>query len=587
MSDVLFRYLLMARRRDRSLWRRLLFADEQLLEAGVEQLVETAAARIAVTSQHERVNRHTVTRPASRRHRVTFYDVPRPNRPVPESFERRSEEFPLGPTLQVYTCPRCRGAGEIRCRRCRGRGAVRCGYCGGRGRRGGRRCVGCSGAGSKTCLRCSGRGRETCYECRGEGELASWEVEVYRWLIETRSGEEYPLQKHPGRLRRAFDRWLDVDPDRVASLEPAAAAEHLGYQTPEALEVAARADALRQRLEEEVRGLPDRYLFHRSDRSLAPVGYTIVRLAGHARSYWLVGRGERALEVSPWPRLDGRKWLGWLGLPFGGTMAYEGVVQTYDLALAGLQLLSTVSAPWLAGGAGLGWLLLLAGVRRVLYRPPPVLTVGLFPAGGPTTFLTCLAYLGSYSGRLRVLDRAYDTQLERLLGAPRPDRQSESLTVELRDGRKVRLVEVADPARLPDDQLRLVLEALDGVLVLADTRRPAGELEARIRALGEIAPALATVVLDPAGELSAEPPSALPLEALRRAFVARDDAAWDDWFDRLWEPIGRLLETAASDKITQAVGRAESSAPDAARTGAPRPGAARAGAVATSEEPTP
>ena len=63
MSDVLFRYLLTARRRERSTWRRLLLADDPLLEAGIEQLVETAAARVEVTSQHERVTMESVTVP--------------------------------------------------------------------------------------------------------------------------------------------------------------------------------------------------------------------------------------------------------------------------------------------------------------------------------------------------------------------------------------------------------------------------------------------------------------------------------------------------------------------------------------------
>ena len=121
MSDVLFRYLLTARRRDKSVFRRLVFADEPLLEAGVEQLVETAAARIEVTSQHERVTRRQDTVPASHRHRVRFFDVAQPNRPRPGRFEERFEEFPLGPTLKVYTCDGCGGSGKVRCRRCSGR----------------------------------------------------------------------------------------------------------------------------------------------------------------------------------------------------------------------------------------------------------------------------------------------------------------------------------------------------------------------------------------------------------------------------------------------------------------------------------
>ena len=101
MSDVLFRYLLTARQRERSAIRRLFLADDPLLEAGVEQLVETAAARVGVTSQHERVDTREVTVPASRRRSVRFYDVAQPNRPQAGHFEQRSEEFPLKGTLKV------------------------------------------------------------------------------------------------------------------------------------------------------------------------------------------------------------------------------------------------------------------------------------------------------------------------------------------------------------------------------------------------------------------------------------------------------------------------------------------------------
>ncbi len=552
MSDVLFRYLLTARRRERSAFRRLVLADDPLLEAGVEQLVETAAAQVEVTSQHERVGKRDVTVPESRHHSVRFYDVARPNRPREGHFERRTDEFPLRNTLKVYTCPSCSGSGRVRCGSCSGRGNVSCSGCGGSGRvqtGSGRRgtCGGCGGSGRQTCFSCHGSGRVTCGQCRGEGRLASWETEVYQWLIEERSGEEYPLEAEQGRVRRAFHRWLGIDPERVASLEPAAVSDHLGFETAAALEVAVRADDHRRRLEAEASSSGDRYLFHRTDRSVAPVGYTVVRLAGKARFYWLVGRGEQALEVTPRGRPDGWKCAGWLGVGSGSLMGYESVALAYEQALPlleSLQLFGEVPSFWLGGGSAASWLLTLLGVRRVRLRKPPIPTIGLIPAAGqPTAFLTCLAYLGSYLERLRVLDRAYDLQSQRLIGKPRSGRQSESLGIELADGRKIRLVEVPNPRDLSPEKIQLMAQALDAVLILEAPEQKASDLKARIAAATGPSPRIGTLLVDGGADLGTAE-TALPLEAVRRAFV--EDIAggvdWQDLFNRMWRPLEELLE---------------------------------------------
>ncbi len=561
MSDVLFRFLLMARRRDRSRLRRFFLRDEQLLAAGVEQLVETAAAKVRVTSQHEEKSRRTDTVPASARHRVRFFDVAQPDRPAAGSFENRSQEFALQPTLQVFTCPTCRGRGEVRCGRCRGRGAVRCDRCRGTGRDAANRrrpCSNCGGGGETTCSRCRGSGEVTCGRCRGERELASWEVEVYRWWFKRLSGEEHPVAN--ASIRRAFSRWLKIDQDLVADLSSPTVAQHLGYETPEALEVTARADVLRLRLEAQARNV-QRFLHHRSDCSLAPVAYTVVRLKTQARYYWLVGRGERAVEVGPAGNPDGAKLGGWLGLGSGGALSVEALLRAFETAgTESLELFAGMPDVLLAGGSGLSWFLVLAGVRRVLKKRRPVLTVGLLPASGqPTPWLTCLAYLGSYTQRLRVLDRAYDTQMERLAGRMRPERQSESLNVELADGRKIRLVEVARPETLTEGQLRLMLQALDAVMIIAEQDRPADELATRLRSFA-LPAAIGAVSVDrspdselrrdPVGRTPGGPPpppgATLPLQAIRRTFAegGGDDLDWNDVFLRLWRPLDDLLAEA-------------------------------------------
>ncbi len=557
MSDVLFRYLLTARQRERSRLRRYFLADDPLLEAGVEELVETAAARVGITSEHENVSRREVTVPASQRGTVRFYKEPQPNRPREGHFERRSEEFPLEDTLKVFTCGTCSGSGRVRCWSCSGNGAVRCSTCGGAGKMqdsGGRRrtCGDCGGSGRQTCGTCRGSGRVTCGTCRGEGKLASWEVEIYQWLIETRSADLLPLAADETRVRRAFDRWLKINPEQVASFEPAAVASHLGFETPATLEVAARADEQRRQLEDKARASRNRFMFLRADRAIAPVGYTLVRLADDARFYWLVGRGDKALEVQPKGRPDGVKFLGWLGAGSGSAMAWESLELAFDQALPlieSLQLLGESPSVGFVAGSAASWLLTAAGVRRIRGRKPPVPAIGLIVASGrPTAFLTCLAYLGSYLGRLRVLDRAYDMQSERLLGRMRPNRQSESLGIELTDGRRIRLVEVANPQGLSAERIRLMARALDAVMIIEQPDQTAAELKGQIASAARPAPKIGTLVIDN-GPLSSTRP-ALPLDAVRRAFVedVHTNADWQALFDRMWRPLEALLQPVAGHK---------------------------------------
>ena len=551
MSDVLFRYLLTARDRDESVLRRLVLADESWLAAGVEQLVETSVARVEVESQHERVSRRSETVPVSRHRSVRFYDVAQPNPPREGHFERRSQEFPLRGTLRIYTCTECNGRGKVRCWTCSGSGRSACSTCGGSGRvqRDGkmRSCSSCGGAGRQQCFTCHGAGRVTCRTCDGEKQLASWEIETYRWLIEHRALEEFPLTTEESRVQRAFKQWLKINAEKVANLEPGTVAEHLGFETREALEVAGRADAGRRNLEEEARRSDDRYLFHRTQSAVAPVGYTVVRLDGKARYYWLVGRGEKALEVKPSGRPDGLKCAGWLGLGSGSAMTWEGVAQGFDLPLSvleGLQLGADMPVSWLAGGSLLSWTLALGGARRIYQRKPPVRTLALMATSGkPTIFLTCLAYLGSYLDRLQVQDRAYDVQSERLLGRMRAGRQSESLSLLLPDGRKVRLVEVANPHRLSSEQIQLMNRALDGVMILEEPQGTAAELMARLSSSGAPPRSIALAV-DSAGVDLSEPRDRLPLEGVRRAFVEdfHREVDWVSLFDRMWRPLGELLD---------------------------------------------
>ncbi|MEM7585412.1 MAG: hypothetical protein AAF560_18630 [Acidobacteriota bacterium] len=560
MSDVLFRYLLTARRRDQSVFRRWVLQDEPLLEAGVEQLVETAAARVQVTSQHEQVDHRRDTVPASRHRSVRFYDKPQPQRPTDGHFEERSEEFPLRDTLQIYRCDTCRGSGRVRCQTCTGRGELRCSGCGGSGRvrKNNRRftCATCGGSGRQRCFSCRGSGRVSCPKCRGEGQLATWQVDVFIYRVERRTEDELPEAAQEGRIKRSFIRWLATTDERLANLERFTVAQHLGFETDESLELVARADAQRQKMEEEAQRAKGRFLFLRAENSVAPVGYTVVRLDGKARYYWLIGRGEKAIEVIPRGRPDSWKCAGLFGFGSGSAMAYEGVAQTYGLAQPIFELLNQavyMPLPMLVAGSTASWLVTLGGLRRIRLRRAPVFTVGLITSSGrPSAYLTCLAYLGSYLERLQVLDRHYDAQSDQLLGRMRSDRQSESLSVALADGRKIRMVEVAQGHRLSDAQLRLMAQALDGVMILEEPGHAAAQLLERLNQLADKSPQAAVLRIDHAdGELRSPPLSpvgedGLPLEGIRRAFVAdlQRDIDWELLYQQLWQPIASLLNTA-------------------------------------------
>lgn len=559
MSDILPRFLIMARRRDQSILRRFFFADEPLLESGVEQLVESAAARVVVTSQHERVRKKTVTVPKSRHRGVRFYEAPEPNRPTPERFERRAESFPLRKTLKISRCGPCSGRGTVTCGPCFGRGQDRCKGCHGSGRaqsgsgRRWRKCRKCGGSGATPCRSCRGTGLRQCPPCAGEGRMATWKEVVHDYRLENRTVDRYPLAKPSNKLRQAFSGWLKADSDVVADFEPGTVASHLGYETPQALEVTRVAEQDCHRLAGEARASGDVYLFHKITRSLTPVGYSVVRRAGHALYYWLVGRGEKAREISPAGRLDWLKILSGLSLGPWAAYSYQGLVQAFGLSgpLWNIPALAELSAMSLALGVASFGALMLVGLRRWLARPSRVAALGFFhPSGEPTSMLPCLAYLGSYTGSLSVVDRAYATQTERLLGNLRPSHRSETLAIELADGRKVYLIDVARPHEIEDSQLKGLLEALDGAVILEDGAviledgDDTSALESRLRSLGPESLRISTARFNRDPEADPEKSSDLPIEALRAAFVGhfQADVDWNEMFGRLWQPVQRALE---------------------------------------------
>jgi len=530
VSDIVLQHLLEAKRRERSFLRRLLLEDDHFLRGGIEQVVRSACMRVELRSQHERVTHAVLTRPASERHAVTFYERPRPDRPEPGRFEERSEEFALLDSLDVHSCPGCAGSGRVPHVPCVGRGVRRCDSCDGRGQTREQQrihsCSECSGAGFKPCWGCQGSGRIQHGTCAGEGLLACWAVEQYSWRVEDRLAQVWPVRTPPKRLRRALRRWLRRCGEEVRSFEEEQVRRHLGFWSAEAATVLDEAVELRDELDAAASSAPGRRLFASTTLRAAPTSYTVHRDARRSRHYFRVGRGVASEQAAPPGRVDLVKVLAWAALAAGVWLgsAAVGWVSTPPLSPAAWALVVAV------GGVVAG-----ATARRVAARQRSLWTVALVRSGPEVPFLACAAAVGSLTGRFRVLDRTYDRQLAALLGMAPPDSQSNSVVVELADGERICLFELADASQLTAQRAALLLEAVDAVVVLDAGSRPQDDLHDRLQAAREITTVVPVDLLS--HDLKDGPH--LPLAALRTALVDRCDRSldWSVWADRLLAPL--------------------------------------------------
>ncbi len=524
MSDLLFRYLLTARQGRVPFPSRLWRVEEPLFDASIEQMVETAAVRVRATLQYEHFASQTVTVRASlhQKNPVRLYDQAQPNRPRDGHFEERSEAFPIRDTFQLGTCPDCPAHGEARCTKCSGRGRTACWSCQGSGRERGhaaqrQRCPVCGGAGRRTCSNCQGAGRHICNTCRGDGQVASWTAETYTYLVEKRSEVEVPLAMKEPQLRSIVDRWFKINPERVANLKPATVARHLGFESPQALEVATQAEARCRNLEDDPHQSNHRLLFSRSEVSLAPAGYIVVRLQDEAHTYGLVGRGLSAFELLPQNRSDSVQSLDRPSQGFARTIVNQFTFSRRQPELA---------------------------------RPPVEVVGVLAPKERPTSFLPCLAHLGSYLHRLRVVDYTYKEQVGRILGKERQEPRPATLSIELRDGRRIWLVELAKGYRLSNDRLRLMARALDGVLILDESEQPFTTITERIAAVATAPIATAFLRINTSTDdpddmaTNAKGGHVLHLEGIRRTFVEdlRKDVDWEHLYQQMWQPLRELLD---------------------------------------------
>lgn len=550
MSDILFRYLLMAQRREGSRARHLLFAREGLLTAGVEQLVESAVSRVDVRSQHEGMSHRQVETPASRRHHQTFHIKAQPARPTAPHFSENTQSFPLQNTLRVFSCGTCAGSGKVRCQRCSGDGEVRCGSCGGDGTRGSgadkKRCSSCGGSGCKRCSRCSGSGQVSCDRCSGEGRLASWTIEVYEYTIQDQRSDGYPIEEPSWRLKRATGRWLAGERATVPAFSTSVVEASLGYTNPSVARVARQAEATRLAHERHAHTSPGTCLFLHTDRYIEPLGYTVLRLGRSPRWYWLVGRGVQAEEVapiqapSPLRLAVGLLLLGGLGLT--GLLAHAAWLYGFAWFPASW-LLFVALFGCIAASLALGWAL-----SKLSGQDNPVRTVVIArQSGQPSAFLPVVASMGSHVGALHVTDRNYTVMMDALLGKARDDRQSSSLFVHTCDGLRVRFVELAGGGgSLSDDQCAAVMHAVDAVVFLGDKDDGLAALKQRMEAVDRPRARFVDIAVR---EGDSWRDGELPLSFMQDAFITAqwDNARWHIAFRDLWSQLAPALRAPAPD----------------------------------------
>jgi hypothetical protein len=541
----------MARDRDDSWYHRAFLNEERLLAAGLVRLVESAVVEITVQKQFERVSRmQSLLLPASQADRVTFYDQPEPKPPPEGTFVERIDRFPLRASLQVTTCGRCQGKGKRLCDDCNGTRQRKCSRCRGQGREllWLLRCAGCEGTGQAMCSSCDEQGLKIDLGCGGEGKVASWETHVIEYSIRSVSEVVLPPDL-PVEVQSAARDVVRSSSTRLAEVTTEAAATVLGYATPEVAVVMKRSDAWvnAQRGTNDTRA--PRCLHLVPTARVLPLSSCRVlsESAQSAGDYWLIGRGEAAVERQPLPTFDFWK----VGVV---PSLLSGIILQRLVSSDRMDKIQTSVIPavlLVLAGAALS--ITGVGLKRILFaRRKRVRTVVVLPCSGArSSYLTCVGIVGSLAGKVEVLDHTYRGELQAMMGLGEPPSHSQSVAVRTASGDLVRLIEVARPEALSDAELSRVARAADGFVYLVETGHTEKALRGRVhRAAGRTRSEAVLRVeggaprTDPRG-VTAE--GVLALDVVRSAYTKQSDVKldWLTVFTRLWAPIGTVLGGAA------------------------------------------
>ena len=522
VSDLLLRYLLTARKRDRSPWRRMLFGPETFLSAGLQDLFNGAAARVEVHSQHEM--RHSVKReaPASHRHRIEFVVESRPARPLAPHFRDDRQVFALRPTLRTGACGDCSSTGTVCCRVCGAQNPA-------------------------DCRRCAQTGREACTRCDGEGQLAHWTDDVFTYTIESEAKTIAPVDPPVAAVETAVDQWLAHHPSTlIARFARPQAEAHLGYHSAAVSMVCQRAREHEIELLQALPERPGRCLFHRVNRHLEPVRNALFRVGDSPLRFWVVGRGDDAIEVFPPQRLSMLRLV--LGAVLVATVTALPALTT-PLGVQPPAVVDAFSTPLGCILWGVLLALLVAVYAAVVRRSASARAiVVLRDTPEPTPWLPCLAAVGSHVSAVQVADHTHQALMDAMVSISGRAGSAHSITLQHNAGPNIRLLERDGTKPLPPGLCRRLVREVDGIVCLA-------KANALGRTPSPVLPLFEDLAQHPDRRVSMhhaawvqEPTSASPalaLGSIQTAYVAgiADRAHWRAVFHALWSPIASFAPT--------------------------------------------
>ncbi len=553
MSEVLLRYLRMVRREGRSRSARLLFPHELEAIPGSER--ERRSVAIVVSAEaYTRIEHRIASGPASVLKTENFFFSPL-NAPAPgpdgSSVIERVEA-----SVEVEECAGCHGAGKIECRACRGQGVVECSVCVGRGWLASWRdtCVQCNGRTRVTCRSCNGDGL-THAACNGEGRIARWEETVAVPFRKTFRDVVIPAELRSQSIRDAVERWLPVG-ERLTQLSREAVVATLGYDRPDLGDVLRQADAVRSqlgaRLQQE--GVAETSgMFSYSVIPISACEYRNQR--GRRETFWLVGTGGSAVDLSTTNEPSSwEKRFDALMHPRKGesTFLVPGLIYVIVVCFVGSLLVVPLALcaqnPRFLRRA----LDAVACNLRRLRRAPRTRTMAVAaPGNAASTYLACVASIGSHVGRLKVVDSGIGPHVDALIDGCAGDRGPSSVILQVGRNEFVRLISLSSDGAERPREMALLPEAVDGVVQIGpddESVAPEALLRARDAAEGS-------------------PPSVRALDLIREAFTRQRklELDWPAVFDKLWAPIQRALNDPMS---VRALSEPQTAGPNAAVTAA-------------------
>jgi hypothetical protein len=573
----------MTRREARSRPARLLFPHELEAAPGGDRERRSVAIVVHAVLQKLRVEHRGGSGPASMLSRADFFFTLRGDA-VPDlpGLERPSALQRMEGSTFVVPCTGCDASGLAACWGCKSWGKESCSSCGNRGWLAGRHhtCELCQGQGLVPCRFCAGTGRVAHEECQGEGRLAKWQEKLFYPVTETIEEVAVPPGPWTQGISEAAKSWVPQAGEPLSELSREAVVERLGYECPDLSQVLELANACEQK-------------FHRRLHAPGYSGgsvtqtYDVIPLAtyeyrnyfGRPERFWLVGHGETGVDVHRRDWSISGEWGLWLSFA-GSACLMLALFMPRRFRGTGHELLWIVGvtasiASWAVQRPSLRSVLetvswnirclpqIIRWHLRRLGRVPRLRTVAIAaPGNEASTYLACVATLGSYVGRLKVTDPSVRPHLDALINGSAGDTGPSSVVLQAGRNELVRLVSLSSDEIERLREMALLPEAVDGVVQISqsgDEDADAAVWNARVlggegllRLDGTWAgKALAprALLLLRAGEVAeGSPPGVQALQVIREAFTRQRalDLDWPSVFDKLWAPVQRALNDPVS-----------------------------------------